>query len=417
MLSIALALAAAFALAAIVQVVAGLMFVRQFFVAPPAGFEEGQWPKAAVLLSLRGADPQLRKTIRRLLRLDYPDYIVHVVVDSEEDPAWEVVRQAAEEAGAGPLTLTTLTDRTGKCGLQCGAFVQAAKGLDDTVDVVVTIDGDVIVHETWLRELVAPLRDERVGATFGNRWFIPTGAEWGSLVRYIWNLAAVTPMYLFEIPWGGALAIRRSTMDTTNLIERWSKAIVHDAPIKHLLDEQGLRLQFVPSLMMPIRENCRLGFCLDFLKRQMMWTRIYHPNWLLVLSHAVASTLLVAAAIVLACVEAANGHWPAAALSGGSLAGYLLVMLIMIVVLEAGVRRSLRWRRLNPRWLSTAKVLKMPPAILLTMAVYLVAVLLANFGQRVTWRGVRYWIRSQWDVQILVEQRFDQTNRSARESL
>ena len=125
--------------------------------------------------------------------------------------------------------------------------MQAAKNLDDACEAVVIIDGDVVVHSTWLQELVAPLLNPQIGAAYGNRWFLPPTANWGSLVRYLWNVAAVVPMQVFGIPWGGSFAIRKSALYESGLFDRWSQSIVHDAPAKALLKNIGLRVQFVPT--------------------------------------------------------------------------------------------------------------------------------------------------------------------------
>src|SRR5947209_19176929 len=49
-------------------------------------------PRAAILLPLRGADPSLRGCLAGLLRQDYPHYSLHIIIDSHQDPAWEVVQ-------------------------------------------------------------------------------------------------------------------------------------------------------------------------------------------------------------------------------------------------------------------------------------------------------------------------------------
>src|SRR6478609_7234314 len=48
-------------------------------------------PRAAVLLSVRGADPSLPQCLAGLLDQDYPGYAVRITVDSEEDPAYDLV--------------------------------------------------------------------------------------------------------------------------------------------------------------------------------------------------------------------------------------------------------------------------------------------------------------------------------------
>ena len=76
--------------------------------------------------------------------------------------------------------------------------------------MVALLDADTIPHRTWLRELVAPLADPRVGAATGNRWYMPAEAGWAGLVRYLWNAAAVVQMYCYGIAWGGTLALKRA---------------------------------------------------------------------------------------------------------------------------------------------------------------------------------------------------------------
>ncbi len=151
---------------------------------------------------------------------------------------------------------------------QVQRLLRMVAGLDESREVVALIDSDVVPHSRWLRELVAPLRQPRVGAAFGNRWYMPRYGDWGSVVRYLWNAAAVVPMWLCSIPWAGTFAIRTKVLRDCGLLKKWSLVMAEDAPAKQALEDQGLRLRFVPSLMMVNREDCTLAFGLDFIKRQ-----------------------------------------------------------------------------------------------------------------------------------------------------
>src|SRR4051812_17447528 len=57
-----------------------LYYARNAGLAPPP---KGPLPRAAVLLSVRGADPSLGPCLEGLLDLDYPGYAVRITVDSE----------------------------------------------------------------------------------------------------------------------------------------------------------------------------------------------------------------------------------------------------------------------------------------------------------------------------------------------
>ena len=49
--------------------------------------------RVAVILCLRGADEELNQCLDRLALLDYPDYEIHTVIDSQEDSSAQVVLQ------------------------------------------------------------------------------------------------------------------------------------------------------------------------------------------------------------------------------------------------------------------------------------------------------------------------------------
>jgi cellulose synthase/poly-beta-1,6-N-acetylglucosamine synthase-like glycosyltransferase len=312
-----------------------------------------------------------------------------------------------ERVNDSRLHLWTLTRRRTTCGLQCGAFALAAEKLAADIEIVVTVDGDLLPHRSMLRELVAPFADERVGATFGNRWFMPRNATWGSLIRYAWNVAAVPPMYVFGIPWGGCFAVRRAALEASGLLECWSRSMVHDAPAKSRLDRLGLQVQFVPSLMMVLRESCTLSFSRDFLKRQMTWTRLYHPNWGTLLVHGLATTAIPVSGIALLICGAVGSQMTVVKYASLGMFTYLAGMLALMGLLECSVRAVLRRRQESTSWLSSRLLLMLPAAIPLTQAIYCLVVLEATFRRRVVWRGVTYLLHGPWDIELVDDRRID----------
>ena len=364
---------------------------------------ETAWPKVAILLPLRGADIKLREVIECLLRLDYPDFQLHIIVDSPDDPAWEVVQDATKQTDEEKVLLSFLENRRTTCSSQCSAFVQAISSLDPSVEIVVTIDGDVVVHSDWLKSLVAPFQDKTVGATFGNRWFMPKNNLLGSIVRYLWNSVALVAMWLHSIPWGGTMAIRKSIFDEIGILDHWKRTMVHDASAASLLHRHRKKVQFVPSLIMPIREDCSLAFCLDFLKRQMMWTRIYHPNWWAIFIHAVVTTSVFVLAGFAAAIAIATGNSMTTTWLVGALLGYLLISLICLATLEANIAKIIKQRGDCTKWLTISGMLKIPFAVPLTQCIHMIAVLLAGFRNKVTWRNITYLIRDPYDIEITKE--------------
>ena len=83
-------------------------------------------PAAAILMSVRGADPSLPTGIDSLLRQDHPDYELYVVVDHELDPAWPILQQVqAEHPQGARLKLCLMRTPAESCSLKCHSLVQA----------------------------------------------------------------------------------------------------------------------------------------------------------------------------------------------------------------------------------------------------------------------------------------------------
>lgn len=383
-------------------------FVRLLRRAAPADVDDQSLPRVSILLSLRGADPHLAKGLRRLMTQNFPDYDLRIVVDQQDDPAWKVVEDAIRDTGFAKVRLETLREKRSTCSLKCSALVQLAQSLDDRCEVVVLADADLVSHADWLRDLVAPLTGDGVGATHGNRWFWPKKARLGSLVRYLWNVCAVIPMEVQKIPWGGTFAIRASVLRDSGLLEKWSRAVVEDAPVRSALADRGLTVKFVPRLMMVNREECGLLFSFDFIKRQLTWTKIYHPRWMPVVIHAFFSTIVLLAAVALLLCGAVLQQADVVAWSGGGMAAFLVSSLLLICVMERAIRRVVRDRGEETMTFSVGACLRILVAIPVTQMIHFLAVLHAMFRRKVAWRGVTYHVRGPWEVEMLDYKPFDQ---------
>ena len=386
------------------QAVGVLLFVRLLLRYEPDYPAHEDLPRVAVIMALRGADPFLAESLSCVLAQDYPDYDVHFVVDSETDPARDVVERAIRDCGANHAHVQVYRDERscGPVNSTNSKIVQAARELDESYEVWVMADADLMAPPDWLRQLVGPLvNDARLGATFGNRWFIPSEGQWGSLVRYVWNAAAVVGMHFLSIPWGGCFALRASAARHGNLVERWSRIIAFDAASPRDLRQQGLELRFVPTLMMLNREECSLPFAQNFVRRQLTWTRLYHGRWAGVVFQAVTTV---------ACVVGSFGLLAGSVLLGDSLTSllalagffvFLLSRLVYLGLLELAVRKVVRRRGERLRWLTAGHVAKLIPVIFLAHFVQVIAVLLGTFVRRVKWRGLVLEVKGPEDIRLV----------------
>ena len=391
--------------------------VRKLWRWQPARLEDGQCPKAAVILCLRGKDPFLDQCIESLLRQDYPDYEVHVVVDHESDPACSVVQACVERLEATNVHVEILEDRRTTCSLKCSSLLHAMDHIGSSREVVALLDADTWPHPTWLRELVAPLREAGVGAATGNRWYMPANPSVGTAMRYFWNVFAIMQMVCFRIAWGGSLAVRMEVVRNTNLLDAWSRAFCEDTMMYSILRKQGLRLVFVPSLIMINREDCDAGNYFRWVGRQLLTARLYHPQWPAVAFHGFCATILPLGVLALAVTATLAGNGVLAVAVVAAFGVYLGALLLLLWPLESGVRRIVASRGERTAWMSPRFFVCCLGAIPLLQVLYPIALLSASLMRNVQWRGVEYHIDGSWKIRMLEYRPYQPTSAQATNSL
>jgi glycosyltransferase involved in cell wall biosynthesis len=352
----------------------------------PVALPNDEWPRAAVILPTRGADPSLAHCLESLLDQDYPSYDVRIVVDSEADPAWEIIRGVLARRPSAKVKVALLEQRRTTCSLKVSALLQALDGLDESCQAVALIDADVVAHPQWLRDLLAPMHDPKVGATSGVRWYITDSPQWGSLVRMAWGTAAATQMVAFGIPWGGSMAFRADLLRRSNLLEKWALCLCEDVPLEGVLREQSLRLHFVLTATMVNCESIDLVRCFWFLRRQLISVRLYHSRWPLVLAFGVGMPLAILFAVGAIAAALSSADYRTATAVAGVLALCLTGLFSGTLWIDGALRGMARVRGETLPRLPWKTILAVP----LMQFVFLAALLSATFARRVAWRGATY---------------------------
>lgn len=374
---------------------------------------DDQLPKAAVLLCVRGADPVLDNCIQALLAQNYPQFDLKIIVDSPEDPAWQQINNLIQSLGTDRVHISPLIDRHQTCSLKGSSLVQAINELDDTYGAVALVDSDVVVYPDWLRDLVDPLSEDHVGVTTGNRW-CPQTNRWGSLVRYHWNIACAVTMYISQVPWGGSMAISLPVLRRSRLLDTWTKSISIDAPVTRAMRELGLKVKFVPAVMMVNREDCDLNKCMRWLKRQFLNSWLYMSQRTLIIIETFLPPVLLTVAFGLGVLALPMGKFGVVAWAFGSVAGYLLTTSLIVMFLEQSVRFIVEKRGEAPVSFSPIDWTKVVLAIPLTNFVSARMMSLAMFARHVEWRGVTYQIRGPWDIELSQYQPYTSTDQPAQ---
>ncbi|QDV56596.1 glycosyltransferase [Rosistilla oblonga] len=344
-------------------------------------------PKAAIILCLRGADPFLSDCLQSLLSQDYANYLLCVVVDSDEDPAWSVLRKFEGRAG---LQIEVLQNPPPTCSLKCSSLVQAIGNLDASFQIVALCDADAVPGPNWLADLSAPLTDPDVGVATGNRWYVPQPNSAGSMIRYLWNVPAAVNMVLLKIAWGGSLAIRRDVIAKTDMLNHWSGALCEDTILYRLLRKHGFRQAFVPDAMIVNRESTTLGSVLDWVPRQMLLAKLYHPSWPATVGYGSISIIVPFLAALLIVVTAIQSNLRETMGVLVAVAAFEVSNALLVGLCQWGVRRRLASRAAEWKSWGWRSIAALPFWVLLSQLISPVFYWKCFTARSIQWRAVRY---------------------------
>jgi hypothetical protein len=245
-------------------------------------------------------------------------------------------------------------------------------------------DSDGRVAPGWLRALVAPLEHETVGASTGYRWYAPEPPDFWSLMRSVWNavIAGTLGSGDAAFAWGGAMAIRRETFESTRVLDFWKGAVSDDYALSAAVHGAGLRIAFVPGAMVACTDHIGGGAFFRWARRQMVITRICNPRqwWPALLAHvwycgAMAATI-------------------AASLAGHRLAEWALIAVLSPGMLKATNRATLAKAELPDykRWFERHSWVHSIWAPLATW-IWLLVLAASATTNTIEWRGYRYVLR------------------------
>jgi cellulose synthase/poly-beta-1,6-N-acetylglucosamine synthase-like glycosyltransferase len=434
--SLALALFVVSALLVGMQIVFALIFLRRLNrnqVVPTqqeealidARLEDGA-SSVAVILCLRGADPSLADCLAGLAKQNWPPFYLVVVVDSMEDPAVKIVEGYQQQFRH--LITRKIASPISTCSLKCSAILTGIDNLPPAIEIIALLDADTVPDPNWLRDLVRPLcKSSRIAVSTGSRWFEPELPSFGSTVRQIWNTAAIVQMGVYNIPWGGSLAIRRSAIQAAKLTDRFSHAFCEDTLLTDELSAFGLQVERVPDLITVNRETSPLGASLNWIARQLLTIRLHNRTWPLIQAHAFATFCCNLAVVMSALLLITRQYLLASALISIWLV-YQLTNAWLLSRIEGAVIKTLRRRRTtavpSADWATMQRNRPfriLVVAMLLTQWIYPWACCIASFARRVSWRGVEYLISQDRSVQLIAYQPYvpssQQPNAANHESI
>ena len=381
----------------------GVRFVR--FLQKETSKEPPDYtPFATVFVPCRGVDEGLKENILSLFAQDYPAFEIIFVSDSNDDPAFTVIEEARQSfrKQTGPVISTIVAGPATDSGQKVHNLRRASNAAHRLSEVFVFTDTDAYPQKFWLRSLIAPLHDEKTGATTGYRWFVAREGGFASHLLSVWNAAIASALGDRgdkNFCWGGSTAVRRATFKTLRIVDRWKGTLSDDFTITRVLHEAGLPVKFVPHCLTPSFHRSSAGELIEFTTRQLKITRAYASHlWRSVLIGSVIFTITFIGGLLLVAIRSLYGL------------SFLSPLLLLLLIFAMGAAKShLRLKAVGliinddamRRAATTlAHVFLWPFASLL----FLYNALAAAVSRRITWRGITYKLKSPTETVILARE-------------
>ncbi len=138
-----------------------ILAALRFFTQNQAQTLPDDSPPVSLLKPVRGVDFGSYENFASFCKQDYPEYEILFAVNDEKDPALPLIRKIMEEFPQKRIRLFTSAEDLGANRKVNKLAMLTSKALHD---VLVLTDGDVRVGPNYLREVVAPLREKKIGA-------------------------------------------------------------------------------------------------------------------------------------------------------------------------------------------------------------------------------------------------------------
>ena len=321
--------------------------------------------RVAVFCPCKGIDSDFEKNIQSILNQDYSNYEMHFIVESEDDPAYSILRAM----GTDVLVAGRATSRGQKVhNLTHGV---ERRGI---ADVYVFCDSDARFPPNWLSRLLAGLEPGKVSS--GYRWYVANRFHFSTLMRSAWNASSVSILgdHDRNFAWGGSTAIHRKTFERLKILDEWRGSVSDDYTITRTAQSAGAKIVFVPECLVPSYGKCSFLELLEFSTRQIIITRIYHPGlwriglighfvfntafWTLLFVHPVLWLFVYLFSIAKSWVRyaAVRTVLPPTALSGYAwfyiLSSPLVALLYLYNMIASTLSREIVWREIHYKLIS-----------------------------------------------------------------
>ncbi len=332
-------------------------------------------PPVSILKPLKGADPGIYEALRSHCLQDYPEYELIFGVADLQDPAAEAVRLLMKELPSRAIKLV-------QCSPEAGTNRKVAT-LQEMLpyaryEYLLVNDSDIQVDANYLREIMRPMQDRRVGMVTA-LYRAAAGKTIGSKLEALGIstdfmggvLSAREIERGLRFALGSTLAFPRSVLDKIGGFTPLLDYLADDYELGARISNAGFEVALARCIVETHLPDYSFH---EFWKHQLRWGRTIKDKrkagyFGVLFSFGLAWAMLA--------VVVARGAWWAWTLLGV----VALVRLVLAIVLSAWVLHDRR--TLRDVWL-------LPVRDFVAMAVWLAT----YAGSEIEWRGERFRLRN-----------------------
>ena len=330
-------------------------------------------PPVSNLKPIRGLDPGAYENFASFCRQDYPDYEIVFCVDGEADPVLPVIEKLMRDFPERSIRVLfgsrriATNDKVAKL---------ARMASEATHEVVVVSDSDVFVRPDYLRRVVAPLANPKVGAV--TCFYLPD--DEGTFADTLQGMGMFSDFYAgILVAWqldgvkfalGPTIATTRTRLAAFGGYESLENRPADDLLVGRLIAEQGYEVELLPYSVRAVADYQSIS---DLIHKRMRWIVVmrHMRPWGhlgLLLTQGLPWSL------------AAIAVHPTIAVAAAFLGAYLALRFAMTWIIGSwGLQQKGLWKKMAviPLWDALA-----------------FCIWLASFGRRsIRWRGTDYLLQ------------------------
>lgn len=328
-------------------------------------------PPISCLKPIKGLDEDAYENYASFCRQDYPEYEIVFCVD-RDDPALPLLEKLVREFPERKIRLLFGSGRNAindKCGRLYRLTNEAA------YDIFVITDGDVRVGPDYLRTVVSPFRDPKVGAatclylSTEETNFVQELQSIGMTSDFFAPVMIAWQLHDLNVTFGQTIATTRRAVMAYGGYQVLENRPADDVYAGRLVAEQGFEVKLLPYIVQSVADFKSMSDLLHKRTRWMTIQRLMRP-W----GHVgLIFTFGLPWALIAVAIH------PTVAIAIAYLGGYAICRIAITWTIGAHMNQSGLWKKmpLIPLWDALA-----------------FGMWLASFGRKtIRWRGVDYFLR------------------------